>query len=190
MVGPTGPTGLSGPTGNQGATGGPGTTGPTGPTGPAGATGNQGAQGNVGLPGNAGPTGPTGPSGVINNNFALSTSIASSATLAAGNGAIADGDTNNTFLVNNTAPCTASTPVAARAITLPAGAAGKVVVISVQDPTACALEIFPKAGDKILFVNHVIPGDANAAYASALPMTFSAVLVADGAGNWRTLDVR
>ena len=32
--------------------------------------------------------------------------------------------------------------------------------------------------------------DANAAFASALPMTFSAVLVADGGGIWRTLDVR
>jgi hypothetical protein len=93
--------------------------------------------------------------------------------------------------VDNTATCTASTPVPALAITLPSGgAAGKVLVISVKNPTACALEIFPKAGDKILFVNHVIPGDGNAAFASALPMTFSAVLVADGAGNWRTLDVR
>jgi hypothetical protein len=36
----------------------------------------------------------------------------------------------------------------------------------------------------------VIPGDANAAFASALPMAFSAVLVADGGGIWRTLDVR
>ncbi|HYL75437.1 MAG TPA: DNRLRE domain-containing protein [Bryobacteraceae bacterium] len=191
VAGPTGPTGLPGPTGNQGATGGPGPTGPTGPTGPAGATGNQGAQGALGPVGNTGPTGPTGPPGVINNNFALSTSIVSDATLAAGNGAIADGDANNTFLVDNTAPCTNSTPVPARAITLPSGStAGKVVVISVKNPTACALEIFPKAGDKILFVNHVIPGDSNAAYASALPMTFSAVLVADGAGTWRTLDVR
>ena len=148
--------------------------------------------GPVGSTGNPGPTGPTGPPGVINNNFALSTSIVSSATLAAGNGAIADGDANNTFVVDNTGPCTASTPVAARAITLPSGttAAGKVLVISVLNPTGCALEIFPKGPDKILFVNHVIPGDANAAYASALPMTFSAVLVADGAGTWRTLDVR
>jgi hypothetical protein len=145
----------------------------------------------MGFTGNPGPPGPTGPPGVINNNFALSTTIVSSATLAAGNGVIADGDNNNTFLVDNTAPCTASTPVPARAVTLPSGAtAGKVIVISVQNPTACALEIFPKAGDKILFVNHVIPGDANAAFASALPMTFSAVLVADGAGTWRTLDVR
>jgi len=128
---------------------------------------------------------------VINNNFALSTSIVSDATLAAGNGAIADGDTNNTFLVNNTAPCTNSTPAPARAITLPSAAtAGKVIVISVQNPTACALEIFPKGTDKILFVNHVIPGDANASFSSSLPMTFSAVLVADGAGTWCTLDVR
>lgn len=140
--------------------------------------------------GNQGPQGPTGTAGVINNNFALSTAIVSSATLAAGNGVIADGDTNNTFLVNNTGPCTNSMPSPARAITLPAATAGKVIVISVQTPTACALEIFPKGADKILFVNHVIPGDANPAYASALPMSFSAVLVSDNAGTWRTLDVR
>ena len=192
VAGPPGPTGPTGPTGNQGTAGPTGPTGPSGPQGPGGAMGAVGAAGPAGSMGSTGPTGPTGAAGLINDTFTLSTSLASSATLSAGNGAIADNDTHNTFLVINTAPCTASTPVAARAITLPSatGSIGKMIMIAVQDPAACALEIFPKAGEKILFVSHVIPGDSNASFASALPITFSAVLVADGGGIWRTLDVR
>jgi len=117
----------------------------------------------------------------------------SSTTLAPGNGQILDTDTHNTFIVNNSGPCTASSPAAARAITLPSstGFDGKMLMIFINDvsATSCNLEVFPKAGEHILSGTHIIPGDSNASFSSAMPVEFSAIFVADGIGNWRVLNV-
>lgn len=147
----------------------------------------------MGPTGSTGPAGATGPQGLITNAFTVSNNFASSLALTAGNGQIGDADTRNTFIVNNSAPCTNFSPFPARGVTLPSstGFPGKMIMFFINDvtTTSCELEVFPKPGEHILSENHIIPGDSNANFASAIPVTLFAAFVSDGVGNWRVLNI-
>ena len=192
-TGPVGAVGSAGPAGPQGPTGPTGATGPTGPTGATGPVGLAGAAGPIGPTGNTGAPGPAGPQGLITNAFTVSNNFPSSTILAAGNGQILDTDLHNTFIVNNSAPCTIFSPFPARAVTLPssAGFPGKMIMFFINDvtTTSCELEVFPKAGEHVLSENHIIPGDSNPNFQLAIPVAIFGAFVADGAGNWRVLNI-
>lgn len=147
----------------------------------------------MGLTGNTGPAGPAGPQGLITNAFTASNNFPSSGVLTPGNGQILDSDTHNTFIVNNSAPCTSFSPFPARGVTLPTstGFAGKMLMFFINDVTvtSCELEVFPKSGEHILSENHIIPGDSAPNFQVAIPVTIFAAFVADGAGNWRVLNI-
>jgi hypothetical protein len=115
-----------------------------------------------------------------------------SATLAAGQWPIAEESTNSFYLLNNHPPCTTNPAQPGgsnveRAITLPtASVAGKEITIVGVDFTVsgCFLAIYPKAGDKIVFQDHVRPGETGAFDGSAVITGFGARLVSNGSGLW------
>ena len=188
-----GPQGALGPAGLTGLAGSKGPTGGTGPTGPKGANGAMGPQGNTGSPGTAGGAGASGPPGLIRNSFALDATVLPTSTiLTAGQWPIAEESTNSFYLLNNHPPCTINPAQpggssAERAITLPAAnVAGKEIAIIGVDFTAngCFLAIYPKAGDKILFQDHIRPGEAGGFEGNAVITTFGARLVSNGSGLW------
>ena len=75
-----------------------------------------------------------------------------------------------------------------KAITLPAAnVAGKEITLIGVDFTAagCFLAIFPKAGEKIVFQDHVRPGEIGAGFnGNAVITGFGARLVSNGSGIW------
>jgi len=201
-IGNTGLAGGAGPAGNQGPGGSQGLTGPTG------ATGAMGIQGVVGNAGNTGPVGPTGPQGLINNsfNFQAGGAIATSVTEGQGQGAMAN-FTNSTYLVNDDPTCfTPSNPnlsqFPARSLTLPsavAAGAGREITLINTNVTAsgCFVFVYPPAGEKILYLNEVIPGQTLAGLGpggtpgplNQLIVPFYARFVSDGT-NWRGIDAQ
>lgn len=191
--GPIGRTGPIGPTGLRGSAGAPGQTGSTGPAGSTGAVGPTGPQGALGAQGVAGATGATGPQGLIRNSFTNDAIVLPmSLTLAAGQAPMPADSTNNFYLVNNHPPCTINPAQPGfsnveRAITLPtANVAGKEITLIGVDFTVngCFLAIYPKAGEKIIFQDHVRPGETGAFDGSAVITGFGARLVSNGAGIW------
>lgn len=193
VTGPTGPTGPIGPTGLAGPAGAQGPTGATGATGPRGATGPAGPQGNAGPPGSTGSTGPSGVAGLIQNSYTLDAIILPmSATLAAGQAPMPADSTNTFYLVNNHPPCTTNPAQPGGssvelAITLPAAnVAGKEINIIGIDFTVngCFLAIYPASGEKIVFQDHVRPGESGGFDGNAVITGFGARLVSNGSGIW------
>ncbi len=113
--------------------------------------------------------------------------------MSAGQAPIPEDTTNNFYLVNNHPSCAAD-PLQEngkpeRAITLPAAStAGKeITLIGVDFTTSgCYMAIFPKVGDKIVFQDHVRPGETNSQLfnPNAVVTGFGARLVSNGSGIW------
>jgi len=123
-----------------------------------------------------------------------------SLTLTAGSANMPDPDSvNNFYILNNHPPCTTDNSQssvgggnAERSITLPsANVAGKEITIIGDDFTVngCFMLILPKAGDKIVFQDHVRPGESSPAApnnfnGNGVVTGFGARLVSNGSGIW------
>jgi hypothetical protein len=130
---------------------------------------------------------------LIQNSFTVdATTLLMSLNLSAGQATVPEDSTNNFYLLNNHPPCTADTLQSnnpERSITLPAATtAGKEITLSGVDFTTagCFMAIFPKAGEKIVFQDHVRPGESNTQNfnGNAVVTGFGARLVSNGSGIW------
>jgi hypothetical protein len=196
-AGPIGPTGLAGTTG---ATGINGATGPMGVRGPTGATGPTGIIGFNGIAGPTGPTGATGALGFINNSFTFHTgNLPTSTTLAAGQAQMPN-DNNSTYLVNDNPTCTTPggnfSAYPAVALTLPsaagAGVGKEITLININvSVSGCYLFVYPQAGDKLLYLDEVIPGQNVPGFGPlpALIVPYYGRFISDGV-NWRAIDAQ
>ncbi len=208
-TGPTGNTGNNGPAGNQGALG---AAGNPGGAGPQGNVGNNGPNGNNGANGNTGVTGPTGTQGLIRNSFSLQTTplAMSNTTESCGTGCVtptpgsapitAD-STHNFFLVDNhpdNGGCVndgLEPGFPDKGITLPSasGNAGTDITLIGIDFTVngCYMVIFPASGQKIVFQDHVRPGETNSQgfNPNGLLTGFGARFISNGSGIWYGVDI-
>jgi hypothetical protein len=157
--------------------------------------------------GNTGPIGPTGPQGLINNSFSFCTAatgcptgnVPTSQTEGQGNGPMPN-FTNSTYLVNDNPPCfTPGDPQLSqfpgRSLTLPsavtAGAGREITLININvSATGCFLFVYPPSGQKLLYLNEVIPGqNVGGIILNGLIVPFYGRFVSDGA-NWRGIDAQ